>query len=115
MKIIATLADICRPEDWLETHRAHLVGSQIKGEDLLARAANQRGMPGIINIQDAEYLGLPYTKFQGLALMKDSAKEVWLGLAEKIHEAMKEVELDLYEVPEGMNAYYLLEFDICES
>ena len=123
MKINVTLADICRPEDWLVSNFPYVVvrnsqeitEAEIHGKDLLALAAHQQEMPEVITIQEAEYLGIPYTKFQGFALMKDSAKEVWLGLAEKIHEAMKEVEFEPCVIPDGMNAYYLLEFDICES
>lgn len=117
MKINVTLADICRPEDWLVTHNSYLVVSkttkpEIMGEDLLALAANQQGMPGIITIQEAEYLGLPHTVHYGFAMLDDNAKEVWLCLADKIRKALKEAEFEPCVIPEGMNAYYLLEFDI---
>lgn len=124
MKIIATLDGICRPEEWLVTHHPHIVVGtyppqldevQIEGEDLLALAANQREMPEVITIQEAEYLGLPHTVHFGFALLDDSAKEVWLGLAGKIRRAMLEVEFEPCYIPGRLNAYYLLEFDICES
>lgn len=124
MKIIATLDDICRPEDWLVTHHAHMVvktyppqlaEAEIKGKDLLALAANQQQMPGVINIRDAEYLDLPHKVYMGFALLEDIAEEAWVCLGDKIREAMKEVEFEPCQIPDGMNAYYLLEFDICES
>lgn len=135
MKIIATLADVCRTEDWVEEHPAHvtvpirygmthqeltdaIANAEIKGRDLLALAANQLEMPEVITIWEAEYLGLPHKVFQGFALWDDNAVEAWLGLAEKIRKAMREVEvanLHLTKEDDGMNAYYLLEFDICES
>ena len=124
MKIIATLDGICRPEEWLVTHHPHIaVGTyppqldevQIEGEDLLALAANQLEMPEVITIQEAEYLGLPHTVHFGFALLDDSAKEVWLGLADKIRRAMLEVEFEPCYIPGWLNAYYTLEFDLCES
>lgn len=123
MKIIATLDDICRPEHWLVTHHAHMVvqtyppqlaEAEIKGKDLLALAANQHEMPGVINIRDAEYLGLPHKVYMGFALLEDIAEEAWLGLADKIRKALKEVEVEnlyLTMEDEGLSAYYLLEFD----
>lgn len=124
MKIIATLDDICRPEDWLVTNHAHMVvktyppqlaGVQIKGKDLLALAANQQQMPEVLTIWDADHLSLPHTVHFGYALMDDSAEEAWLCLADKIRKAIKEAEFEPCRIPKGMNAYYLLEFDLCES
>lgn len=130
MKIIATLADVCRPEDWILEHPAYvtvpirfgtteaITNAEIKGKDLLALAANQLEMPGVLPIWEAEYLGLPHTVFQGFALMDENAEGAWLGLSDKIRKAMKEVEVEnlyLTKEDEGLNAYYLLEFDLCES
>lgn len=130
MKIIATLADVCRPEDWILEHPAYvtlpirfgmaeaIANAEIKGKDLLALAANQGVMPGVLPIWEAEYLGLPYTVFQGFAMMDENADEAWLGLAEKIRKSMKEVDVEnLYITMEddGLDAYYLLEFDLRES
>lgn len=135
MKIEIMLAAVCPPDDWLILHQAYvtvpvhygmthqdlteaIAKTEIKGKDLLALAANQLEMPGVLPIWDAEYLGLPHTIHYGFALLDDNAKETWLGLAEKIRKAMKEVEVEnlyLTKEDEGMNAYYLLEFDICES
>ena len=135
MKITSTLADVCRPEDWVLLHPAYvtvpirfgmthqelteaIANAEIKGKDLLALAANQQQMPGVLPVWEAEYLGLPYKVFQGFALLDTDADEAWLGLAEKIRKTMKEVEVEnlyLSEEDERMNAYYLLEFDLCES
>ena len=132
MKIKTMLADVCRPEDWVILHPAHvtvpihygmthqelteaIANAEIKGKDLLALAANQSEIPGVLPIWEAEYLGLPHTVFQGFALLDYTAEGVWLGLAEKIRRAMKEVEVEnlhLSEEDDGLNAYYLLEFDI---
>ena len=135
MKINTMLAAVvCPPDDWLILHQAYITvpiiygmthkdlteaiaNAEIKGKDLLALAANQLEMPGVITIWEAEYLGLPHTVFQGFALLDTDAEEAWLGLAEKIRKAMK-VEgetLHLTKEDEGLNAYYLLEFDLCES
>lgn len=135
MKIEIMLAAVCSPDDWLLEHPAYITvpiiygmthqdlteaiaNAEIKGGDLLALAANQLEMPKVLTIWEAEYLGLPHKVFQGFALLDDGAKDVWLGLAEKIRKAMKEVEVEnlyLTNEDEGMNAYYLLEFDLCES
>lgn len=121
MKIIATLADVCRPEGWFVTYQSRIeVGTyppqltevQIKGKNLLALAANQQEMPEVITVWEAEYLGLPYAIHFGCAMLDESAEEAWLYLADKIREAVTEVELEPCEIPEGMNAYYLLEFDL---
>ena len=132
MKIIATLADVCRPEDWMLEHPAHvtvpirfgmthqdmteaIAKAEIKGKDILALAANQGEMPEVLPIWEAEYLGLPHTIHFGFALLDESAEEAWLGLAAKIRKAMMEVEVEnlyLTKEDDGLNAYYLLEFDI---
>ena len=132
MKITSTLADVCRPEDWVLLHPAYvtvpirfgmthqelteaIAKAEIKGKDLLALAANQQQMPGVLPVWEAEYLDLPHTVFQGFALMDENAESAWLGLSDKIRKAMKEVEEDnlyLTEEDEGLSAYYLLEFDI---
>ena len=135
MKINTMLVDVCSPEDWILEHPSHvtvpvwygmthkdlteaIANAEIKGKDLLALAANQLEMPGVLPIWEAEYLHLPHTVFQGFALLDTDAEEAWLGLAEKIRKAMKVVEVEnlhLTKEDEGLNAYYLLEFDICES
>ena len=132
MKINTMLVDVCSPEDWILEHPSHvtvpvwygmthqelteaIATAEIKGKDLLALAANQLEMPGVITIQEAEYLGLPHTVHFGFALLDDSAKEVWLGLADKIRRAMLEVEFEPCYIPGWLNAYYTLEFDLCES
>ena len=135
MKIETMLTDVCTPEDWILEHPAYvavpvrfgmthqqlteaIANAEIKGKDLLALAANQQEMPGVLPIWEAEYLGLPYSVFQGFALLDTDADEAWLGLAEKIRKAMKGVEVEnlyLSEEDDGLKAYYLLEFDICES
>ena len=132
MKIEIMLADVCPPDDWILEHPSYvtvpihygmthqdlteaIANAEIKGRDLLALAANQQEIPGVITIQEAEYLNLPHKVFQGFALLDTDAEEAWLGLAEKIRKAMKEVEVEnlhLSEEDEGLNAYYLLEFDI---
>lgn len=124
MKIIATLDDVCRSEDWYVTHHPYiavqtyppdLTAAKIKGETLLTSAANQHVMPGVITIPEAEILRLPHTIYMGFALLDENAKEVWLGLSEQIYTAIKEAEFEACEIPEGMSAYYLLEFDLGES
>ena len=135
MKIETMLTDVCTPEDWILEHPAYvavpvrfgmthqdlteaIANADIKGKELLALAANQGEMPEVLPIWEAEYLGLPHTVFQGFALMDEKAEGAWLCLSEKILKAMKEVEVEnlyLYKEDEGLNAYYLLEFNICES
>lgn len=132
MKIKAMLTDVCTPEDWLLEHSSHVIvpicfgmthqelteaiaKAEIKGKDLLALAANKLMMPGVLPIWEAEYLDLPHTVFQGFALLDENADEAWLGLAEKIRKAMTEVVVEnLYitKEDEGLDAYYLLEFDL---
>lgn len=132
MKIETMLTDVCTPEEMVINHPAYvtvpirygmthqdlteaIANAEIKGKDLLALAANQQVMPEGLPIWVAEYLGLPHTVFQGFALLDENAEEAWLGLAEKIRKAMKEVEVEnLYITKEddGLNAYYLLEFDL---
>ena len=136
MKIKTMLVDVCTPEDWILEHPSYvtvpvrhgmthqelteaIANAEIKGKDLLALAANQQEIRGVLTIQEAEYLGLPHKVFQGFALLDTDAdaKDVWLGLAEKIRKAMMEVEVEnlhLTKEDDGMNAYYLLEFDIPE-
>ena len=132
MKIETMLTDVCTPEEMVINHPAYvtvpirygmthqdlteaIANAEIKGKDLLALAANQQEMPEGLPIWVAEYLGLPHTIHYGFALLDENAEEAWLGLAEKIRKAMKEVEVDnLYitKEDEGLNAYYLLEFDL---
>lgn len=132
MKINTMLTDVCTPEDWILEHPAYvavpvrygmthqqlteaIANAEIKGKDLLALAANQQQRPGVLPIWEAEYLGLPHTIHYGFALLDENAEEAWLGLAEKIRKAMKEVEVEnlyLSEEDEGLNAYFLLEFKI---
>lgn len=132
MKIEIMLTAVCTPDDWLLEHPAYITvpiiygmthqdlteaiaNAEIKGRDLLALAANQLEMPEVLTIWEAEYLGLPHMVFQGFALLEVSAEEVWLGLAEKIRKAMKEVEVEnLYLTMDdtGLDAYYLLAFDM---
>ena len=133
MKINTMLVDVCSPEDWILEHPSHvtvpvwygmthkdlteaIANAEIKGKDLLALAANQLEMPGVLPIWEAEYLHLPHTVFQGFALLDENTEGAWLGLSDKIRKAMKEVEnLYLTKEDDGLNAYYLLEFDLCES